>query len=135
MRESYRQMISFGIIGVVNTGFDLALLNLFLGLLGERGVVFYPACKILSSGITAISSYFLNRRFTFDATGKRREPVLFVLVTGTSILLNGLTASIVFRLLLEGNFLVPVASNIGALVGVAVNMTTNFLGYKYVVFR
>ncbi len=67
----------FVLVGLFNTVFDFGLMNLF------RLFLPLPAANMISTGIAMLSSFFLNKKWTFQSAGKNyiREVTLFFLFT------------------------------------------------------
>ena len=61
-RESFRQFVKVGVVGVVNTVVSFALFNLFLIGFDWASV----ASVSVAFAITTFLSYLLNRRWTFE---------------------------------------------------------------------
>lgn len=77
----HAEKLRFALVGVANTALDFALLFGFVAL----GVNQYVA-NYMSTSLSIIFSFVMNRRFTFRSEGsKRREIVPFVLVTLTGL--------------------------------------------------
>lgn len=119
-------------IGLANTAVDLMVLN--IGLMIAGGLWWsYPVCKAIASLIATTQSFFLNTRFTFSGT--RGHPFVFLLVTVFGMIVNVTIASVLFFVATKWGMNEPLASNGAAIIATGGNMVTNFLGYKYVVFR
>ena len=72
-----QRLLIFGSIGAFNTGLDVSL---FLGL-RHLGLPILIA-NIISTSIALLGSYFLNKRFTFEAGKNSRHTLpLFLVVT------------------------------------------------------
>lgn len=82
-----RELAKFGIIGVVNTIIDFGLFNLLQvswEINGEQVLLHGAPLKatVVATVISATSSYFMNRHWTFrhrERSGVRREYALFFL--------------------------------------------------------
>ena len=81
----WREAAKFGVIGLVNFLLDLGLFNLFLHtILSNRTIT----AGILSSTVATVSSYFMNRHWTWrdrSRTGLRRELPLFAVLSAVGI--------------------------------------------------
>jgi putative flippase GtrA len=129
----------FIIVGVINTFVDLGVLNLLIQVThtGEKGVHFM-LIKTTSFMVAVMNSYFLNRSWTFRATGRQKSLVRsgsqFLIVSLIGAVVNVGTASYV------ATFIVPLAGmeklwpSAAALVGTLGSFVWNFIGYKYIVF-
>lgn len=127
-----KQIVWFLVIGFVNTAVDLIVLNIGLMVLGSF-LWSYPLCKAFSSLVATTQSYFLNTRFTFS--GSRGNAFVFFSVTAFGMLVNVGCATLLFYLAKKWGIAEPWSSNGAAILATGGNMITNFLGYKYVVFR
>jgi putative flippase GtrA len=129
----------FIIVGIINTVVDLGVLNLLIQVThtGERGFDFM-LIKTTSFMVAVMNSYFLNRSWTFRATGRHKSLVRsgsqFLIVSLIGAVVNVGTASYV------ATFVSPIAGmeklwpSAAALVGTAGSFIWNFIGYKYIVF-
>lgn len=146
IKKTAKQFLKFGIIGVMNTGVDLAVLNAETLLTGAKEGYPYAIQKGLSFLVAVIFSYFLNKNWTFndkskEDEGKKFSQFLFVSIVG--MLVNVTTATVVVTYLQApvNNLLnLPMLTgqmwvNIGALCGTALGLIWNFVGYKFWVFK
>ncbi|MDM0033308.1 GtrA family protein [Variovorax sp. J22P271] len=80
-----RQLIRFGLVGVFNTFFGYAIIFSAM-----YGLQFSPvAANALGYGLGLITSYWLNRTFTFRSTSAvKPEVVKFLVVVGLSYAVN-----------------------------------------------
>ena len=122
----------FGIVGAVNTLLDVVLFNLLL--LGPlRGAPL--AAKSLSILVAAVSSYVMNRHWTWRdraRTGMARELSLFLLVCAVGLGLN--LAVLGFSHYVLG-LTSPLADNVaGNVVGLGLAMAWRFLAFRRWVF-
>lgn len=123
-------MGAFGVIGVINTILDTALLNLFTLVFGIPSV---PS-KCLAVVFSATSSYFMNRHWTFRHRSRRsarREYVLFFTFNAVGLLI----AIAVIRLFdtvlgLTG----PGWLNVANLIGLVLGTLFRFWAYRTFVF-
>jgi putative flippase GtrA len=110
------EMTAFGIIGLINTGVQIAGLNLFLlagfGVLTSNG---------LATVISATSSYFMNRHWTFrhrERHSMRREYTLFFIFNAIGLVISSaVLALFAYVLHLNGHLWVTVAATIGLVLG------------------
>jgi putative flippase GtrA len=122
----------FVLVGGLNTVLDFGLFNIFR--------LFLPllAANTLSTGIAMISSFLLNKKWTFKSKGKSylREIILFFLFTIISIWIiqNG------FIWLIKEfipHFGLPdfVFDNIAKIIAAVPSLIFNFITYNKIVFR
>jgi putative flippase GtrA len=139
------QFSRFSVVGIVNTGVDLAVLNAQTLLTGSTEGLGYAVQKAVSFSVAAAFSYLLNKRWTFEDTSRTHQKKLtqFFVVSIMGALLNVSTATAVVTYVKD--LVNPLVSmelltdqvwvNIGALCGTGAGLLWNFLGYKFVVFK
>jgi putative flippase GtrA len=149
-KQLLAQMAKFGIVGVINTAVDFGVLNALILAFGlGSGESRFFLFKSISFIVAVTNSFFLNKYYVFkegkvpgegrsDKTGRKAgEAGKFLLVSLAGLLVNSLVAAAVFNLGQSvfniGN--AHLLANIGALVGTALVLVSNFLGYKYFVFK
>jgi putative flippase GtrA len=129
----------FVLVGIVNTFVDLGVLNLLIQVThtGEKGLHFM-LIKTTSFMVAVMNSYYLNRSWTFSATGRQKSLVRsgsqFVIVSLIGAVVNVGTASYVATFVPPVLGLVKLWPSVAALVGTAGSFIWNFIGYKYIVF-
>ena len=129
----------FIIVGIINTVVDLGVLNLLIQVThtGERGFDFM-LIKTTSFMVAVMNSYFLNRSWTFRATGRHkslmRSGSQFLVVSLVGAVVNVGTASYVATFVPPITGLEKLWPSAAALVGTAGSFIWNFIGYKYIVF-
>jgi putative flippase GtrA len=140
-----RQFLRFAVIGVINTGVDLLVLNLLMIVFDQRDGIHFTIFKTVSFAIAVISSYFLNKYWAFEDKNKKEEVRKFSQFIAVSIigaLINVGIASLVVSIRPDA-FITSVSvdtfnqiwGNFAALCGTAIGLIWNFLGYKFVVFK
>jgi len=129
----------FVIVGIINTVVDLGVLNVLIQLThtGEKGLPFM-LIKTTSFMVAVMNSYFLNRSWTFRATGRQKSLVRsgtqFVAVSLVGAVVNVGTASYIATFVSPALGLEKLWPTAAALVGTACSFVWNFIGYKYIVF-
>lgn len=68
--HSLRQMLRFGLVGVLNTAIDLLALNALLFLFPTKSTVLLLAYNSFAYSLGAVNSFFLNKYWTF----KQKRP-------------------------------------------------------------
>ena len=149
------QILKFGLVGVWNTGFDLAIFFGFFRLLKpvfarrKFPVQLETVCHTLSFLIANTVSYQLNSRFTFEA-GESQTAAEFGAYVGVSVVSLGISALII-NFLAQDKFFDRFRAKVKTarpqfelkrsqyaliikLVAVVIVMAVNYLGYKYLVF-
>lgn len=148
------RVTKFALVGVWNTGFDLALFNLFLFLtkglsLGSKQIYL---CNIASATIAALVSYELNQRFVFQTKSKvpphYRAYFLIIVLSGIFILQSG----VIFLVKHFGGFAVTnlvslthgigfkfstdfIRDNLAKVLATGVTMIWNYLLFKHFIFK
>lgn len=130
------QVGRFAIVGLINTGVDLAVLNGLIEMTGRgRSGILYSVFKAISFFVAMVNSYFMNSRWTFPQKilqTARFPRFLSVSVAGLSI--NVGAASFVASLTRPLTGLERFWPSIAAIVGAACGLAFNFVGYRYWVF-
>jgi len=149
LKELVKQFSKFALVGVMNTGVDLAVLNAETLITGAKEGIPYAAQKGFSFLIAVVFSYFLNRNWTFQDKSNQNEGIKFsrfLSISIAGILINVSAATIavtylkpiindILNITLPPGQLDQIWVNIGALCGTALGLIWNFIGYKFWVFR
>lgn len=142
-----KQFVRFGIIGVINTGVDLLILNLLMFIFDKQEGIEYTVFKTISFTVAVVSSYFLNKYWAFEDKNRKEEVKkfsqfitisiigAFINVGIASLVVNFLVPSVITSLLPLSFMTDQLWGNFGALCGTAIGLIWNFLGYKFVVFK
>jgi len=137
-----KQFIKFFLVGVMNTGVDLAVLNMLMFSFQKTEGLAYSVFKAISFFVAVVFSYYINKNWTFrDSSNKgaNKKFAQFVSISIVSAFINvGVATAVV-------SFIKPLVGlefissqlwgNIGALCGTAVGLFWNFVGYKFIVFK
>jgi putative flippase GtrA len=130
LRERYdtvaREAAKFGTVGAFNVLLDVAVLNLLvfgLGVPTLRG-------KVAAAAAATVSSYLLNRHWTFrhrERQAVRRESALFVVLNGVGLGISLLVLAVVrYGLDLDS----PLAINTANLVAIGAGSAFRFWSYR-----
>lgn len=134
-RKTCKQFIKFCLVGTLNTVIDFFVFNvlsLFFGLAGFNYIIFKSISFVVASG----NSFLWNKNWVFNKQGKNSKMLpLFFFIAFTGLIINSLTATIVFEILKETDISTAIAANIGVACGVVVVVLWDFLGYKFLVFK
>lgn len=125
------QVVRFGIVGVLNTAVDFALLNLLYHVVGLPLLV----ANTLSVAAGIVNSFFWNKHWTFSAGGWHRwwrQALVFVTVSLIGLVLNDTGIYLLHSWMGGTSVLAVNAQKVGASV---VSMVWNFLGYRFLAFR
>jgi putative flippase GtrA len=124
------EITKFGLIGLINTALDFAILNALHFGLGVGPLT----SKCVSTVIAATTSYFMNRHWTFRhraRSGMRREYTLFFVLNLVGLLI-GLICIGVVRYGFDNDS--AAAINIANLVGLVIGTVFRFWSYRRWVF-
>jgi putative flippase GtrA len=134
-----KQLVRFAVVGVINTGLDLVVLNLLIAATGKgKDGIYYTIFKGVSFLVALTNSYFMNKYWTFAGQGTSNKVIEiseFIIVSAIGFVINVLVSSAVV------NFIPPVLGaekfwpSFGALCGTAIGLIWNFIGYKLIVFE
>ncbi len=130
------RLVRFAIVGLVNTGVDLAVLNALIEIShrGRSGFV-YSLFKAISFLVAVVNSYFMNSRWTFPQKVPQATRLWrFLLVSVAGLAINVGTASFVASLMRPLLGLERFWPSIAAMVGAVCGLAFNFAGYRYWVF-
>jgi putative flippase GtrA len=121
-----KQMVKFGLVGVLNTGIHYATFYVLFAFFG----VHYLYASVIGYLAGLINSYFLNRGWTFQAGAKKKslEFTQFVLVNLIALGVN----LAVLELFVGFGGIRPEVAQIFAIL---FSLTANFLGNKFWTFR
>jgi putative flippase GtrA len=139
------QVLRFIIIGVSNTAVDILVLNFLMLIFGltnqdPRFALF----KIISFSLALANSFIWNRLWVFRKEAEEKhehnpgkEAAQFFFVSLFSFVVNIGFSTLVYHLgyIYYQAFSPLTLANIGALAGSALAFASNFLGYKFIVFR
>ena len=123
-RHSINEFIKFALVGLLNTGVDVAIFFLL-----TRFGIQYVAAQIVSYSCGAANSYLLNKFWTFRSSGLSYAEI----VRFTTVNLISLGISVVVLSLLHGTAGLDLAAAKGGATVCA--LAANFLGNKLWVFR
>lgn len=137
-----KQVIKFFVVGVMNTGIDLAVLNTLMFAFQKTEGVFYSVFKALSFFTAVVFSYYINKNWTFrdsSTDSSNKKFAQFITISIISAFINVGTASLVVTFIKPSVGLDFISNqlwgNIGALCGTAIGLIWNFTGYKFIVFK
>lgn len=127
----WRELTTFGFIGVLNVVVDLGLFNLLIhGPLSGK----ITTAKIVSGAVATVFAWVGNRYWTFRSRENRpmhHEVLLFFAVNGVALAATaGWVAFAHYSLGASSSFWV----NVNALVGIGIGTVIRFIAYRTVVF-
>ena len=103
------QIMTFALVGVVNTGTYYGLYLLFLNALP------YLAAHILAFALSMTGSFFLNARFTYRTRPTWRKFLLFPLTNATNFLITTAGVYVIVDVLHAGNRFAPLLASAAAI--------------------
>lgn len=124
------QVVRFGLVGVLNTLVDFALLNLLYHVFSFPLLV----ANTLSYTGGFANSFLWNKHWTFSTRGSRhigREMIIFGAVSLSALLVNNAGIYGLHELFGGTSILAINLQKLGASIA---SMTWNFLGYRYLAF-
>lgn len=133
------QFLRFGIVGVLNTGIDFAILNALSWATGiTKGAEVVPL-KAVAFLAANINSYLLNKTWTFKDKTSGEGAKKFSIYVTVSIIGALLNLGTVYVITTYTTPMFGVSDkmwlNLANLVATAVSLIWNFVGYKLIVFR
>lgn len=129
-RQGLRQLIKFGLVGIINTLIDWLTYWLVITATGWNLQILKQIAKALSFVVSASSSYVMNRKWTFRSTNQNitKEASKFFIVASFGLILNNL-----FFYIITGIF--GYRDIFGLIIATALVTGWNFLANKYWTFR
>ncbi len=131
--KKHAQKIRFAVVGLANTALDFALLFLFVGL----GLDKIPA-NYLSTGISFIFSFFVNKSFTFkNKTGNaKKQFALFIIITIFGLwVIQPLVITAVAAILASTGWASGIILFIAKIIATIFSMVWNYILYSKIVFK
>lgn len=130
LRLLFQQVLSFGIIGVINTLVGILLIELFYNVFHWN----YWISSMTSYTIGSIYSFFANKKLTFKIQGNTKNTaVRFVINTVICYgIAYGLAKPLVRVILADMSR--KTIENVALIVGMGLFIVLNFLGQKFFVF-
>jgi putative flippase GtrA len=124
-----RELLSFGVVGVIGYAVDVTVLYLLAPLMGPY------AARVVSFLAAATTTWAFNRRYTFAARVSAggsiwREYLGYLVTMSAGAVLNYGAYALTLHWI-EGRGALAIAVAVGSLAG----MTVNFLSARYLIFR
>ena len=127
----FGQIVRFGVVGVVNTVLDFAILNLLYHVVGWPLLV----SNTISVSVAIVNSFLWNRYWTFSARrsgGWHQQALAFLLVSLTGLLINDAGIWILHSIWGGSSVLAINLQKAGASI---ISLVWNFIGYRLLAFR
>lgn len=103
-----RQIITFALVGVINTATYYCLYLLFLMWLP------YLAAHVLAFALSMVGSFFLNARFTYRTRPTWRKFLLFPLTNATNFVITTAGVYVIVDVLHAGSRFAPLLASAAA---------------------
>ena len=132
--KNIREILSFGIIGVLNTLLGTAVMFGLYNLLG----VDYWISSAANYVIGSIFSFFMNKRFTFKVKNNDKGYIIrfIIIILLCYLLAYGLAKKgVSLALANTPNMSLQAKDNISMAVGMVLFVVLNYCGQKFFVFR
>jgi putative flippase GtrA len=133
LAAKHAQKLRFAVVGGANTALDFGLLFLFVAL----GLDKIPA-NYLSTGIAFISSFFLNKSYTFKSKGGniKKQFAYFIGITIFGLwVIQPIVISLVALVLEPTDLASPIVLFIAKLIATVASLIWNYLFYSRLVFK
>lgn len=108
-RPVARQILTFAVVGVVNTLTYYVLYLLFLTRLP------YLAAHVLAFAVSMVGSFFLNARFTYRIRPTWRKFLLFPLTNATNFVITTVGVYVIVDVLHAGSRFAPLLASAAAI--------------------
>ena len=131
------KVVRFGVVGVVNTLIDFAVLNLLLALFGVTGGWPLVLCNAAAFLGASLNSYFLNKKWTFSQkTGASlRQYLVFLALALGGLVINSVVLYLLATGLSRPSWLSPTLwINVAKAAATVASLVWNYLACRYVVF-
>jgi len=133
------QVVKFGLIGILNTVIDFAVLNLLMWIFqiySGRWIILF---NVVAFTLAVTNSYFWNKLWTFKVKDRREvseEFTKFIVISVIGALINSSIVYSVTKFVNPiGNFTPEIWANVAKLLATGIAMAWNFVGYKFWAFR
>jgi glycosyltransferase involved in cell wall biosynthesis/putative flippase GtrA len=136
MNKPIKQILKFGIIGIVNTLIDFGLFNLLVALTGIHSGWQVGLLNVVAVITAMTNSFLLNRQWTFyDRDRNTGHSLLrFAVVSSIGILINSLAVAGVALFASSLPVSIYIILNVGKIIGALFSSTWNFIAYRNWVF-
>lgn len=138
--RTIKQFSKFIIVGGINTGIDVVILRILVGVTGITGGIGIVVLNAVSFSVAVVNSYFMNKLWTFeDKTQSEKEPFKFSQFFAVSLIGISINSGVVYVIT---TFTQPMfglsAENwvvVAKLLATGFSLVWNFVGYKLFVFK
>jgi len=137
--ESLIQIVKFGLVGVLNTVVDFAVLNFLMWSFDIYSGKWLILLNITSFSLAVVNSYLWNRFWTFKIKRRQEVPEEFAKFISISLVGVVINSSIVYGVT---KFIDPIFglspeiwANVAKVLATGLAMVWNFVGYKFWAFK
>jgi len=138
-RPVFFEIGKFASVGVLNTLIDFGILNLLSYVFSVHSGPLVALFNAISFSTALVNSYFWNKFWTFRSAGSGEGAKDFAQFVFVSLIGLGLNTGIVYSLTTlvgaPGGVSPALWENVAKAIAIPVNLTWNFLGYKFWVFK
>ena len=127
----YREMIKFGVVGLIAFVIDLGLANLLWHTVLSDKVT---TAKIISGAVATLFAWFGNRQWTFRHRRSRPAHHEVALFFGVNAIALGISALTLFVSHYGLGFTSILADNVATIIGIGLGTLFRFWAYRKVVF-
>lgn len=132
--KGWYQIAAFSLVGLVGVIIDLTVLNTAMFLTGLSAGASFLIFKTLSFSVAVYHNFFWNKHWVFSSQNEKRFEKFYLASLLSGIINIGIAALLVHTAR-PAEISPQLWANIAALFGIACGALSNFLQYKYVVFK
>jgi putative flippase GtrA len=127
----YREMIKFGVVGIVAFVIDLGLANLLWHTVLSDKVT---TAKIISGAVATLFAWFGNRQWTFRHRRSRPAHHEVALFFGVNLVALGISALVLYISHYGLDYTSILADNVATIIGIGLGTLFRFWAYRRFVF-
>lgn len=138
MKQSVKELVKYGIVGVVGLGVDWIAFFIFRDFFGLN----YIASHVLSSMLAITNNFILNSYFTFKATDKIwKRAISFFSIAGIGLVIGSILLPVFVKLIsitltyVDFSLTTKVVQNLSKLIITVVIAALQFFLNKYYTFK
>jgi len=130
------RLVKFGLIGMLNTVMDYALLNVLMVLFAVDSALPLALCNVASFVGANLNSYFFNKRWAFENTERRflRQYLCFFLCSLGGMTINCGMIYLFARVMAPSPLPFASKANLAKSIATIASMAWNFYTYRTFVF-
>ncbi|MFL6153460.1 MAG: GtrA family protein [Ornithinibacter sp.] len=127
----YREMIKFGVVGLIAFVIDIGLANLLWHTVLSDKVT---TAKIISGAVATLFAWFGNRQWTFRHRRSRPAHHEVALFFGVNAIALGISALVLYISHYPFGFTTILADNVATIIGIGLGTLFRFWAYRRFVF-